>query len=321
MTVVPWLADAFRRLALALDGDRQHPALLVAGPPGTGKRDFARAFAAAALCHERAGDAPACGHCRDCTLLAAGTHPDFARVTLEEREPGKLRTEITVEQVRALCARLALASQFGGWQVAVIDPADKMNASAANALLKTLEEPSAPSLIVLVSDDPSRLPATIRSRCQRIDAVAPPEAVALDWLVAAGLDRESARSALAASAGNPGLALQWSRDGTAALDEICRSELASLAEGRNSAMQVAEGWAADRPRERLWFACVEAAGKARRLASTQSQRDALTAATEIQKLTAWFAAATRARRLLDTTVRADLVLLDVMRQWPRQGST
>ena len=172
MTLQPWLAPAWQLLADALRSGRIHHALLFGSPRGYGKRALADAFAAAALCPQRGADGRACGVCRSCLLVAAGSHPDLVRVTFELRDDGKTRTELTVDQLRALGHRLALSSQFGGLQIAVIDPADAMNASAANALLKTLEEPASATIIVLVADDPSRLPATIRSRCQRIDIAA-----------------------------------------------------------------------------------------------------------------------------------------------------
>ena len=129
-------------------------------------------------------------------------------VSFELRDDGKPRSEIVIEQIRHLSQRLSLSSQFGGLQVVLIDPADKMNASAANALLKTLEEPSASTVIILVSDKPSRLPATIRSRCQRVQVHVPPHAQSL---AVAGCRRRSGgrapKQALAVTLGNPGQAM------------------------------------------------------------------------------------------------------------------
>jgi len=154
MTLQPWLSPTWNTLADALRSGRVHHAMLFASPRGYGKRVLADAFAAAALCTQRTADGHACGTCRSCLLVAAGSHPDLVRVSLEVRDDGKTRSELTVDQLRALGHRLALASQFGGWQIAVIDPADAMNASAANALLKTLEEPASSTVIMLVADDP-----------------------------------------------------------------------------------------------------------------------------------------------------------------------
>jgi DNA polymerase-3 subunit delta' len=315
MSLQPWLADNWRQFDAALTQQRLHHGLLFVAPAGYGKRALANALAAAALCPQRLPDGHACGRCRACLLFAAGTHPDFVRITFELRDDGKSRTEITIDQMRTLSQRLAMASQFGGLQIALVDPADRLNASAANALLKTLEEPASATIILLVADDPSRLPATIRSRCQRIDVRAPTRDEALAWLRQQHLGEADAKAALEASLGNPGQALAWSADDTLALRSACADDLAALARGRRSAIEVAEAWAADRPDTRLWFAAALARDEARRLARGEPARFGLTARGEIPKLAAWFGRANQARGLLATTVRADLVLLDVLRAW------
>lgn len=313
MNLQPWLADNWRQLATALAQQRLHHGLLFAAPAGYGKRALAGALAAAAMCRQRLPDGHACGHCRACVLFAAGTHPDVTRVTFGLRDDGKPRSEITIDQMRALSQRMALASQFGGLQIALVDPADRLNANAANALLKTLEEPAAATIIMLVADDPSRLPATIRSRCQRIDVHAPTRAQALDWLREQRLD--GADAALDASLGNPGQALAWRADDTLALRSACAEDLAALARGRRTALEVAEAWAADRPEARLWFAAVLARDEVQQLARGAPGQLGLTARDEIPKLAAWFGRANQARGLLTTTVRTDLVLLDLLRAW------
>jgi DNA polymerase-3 subunit delta' len=315
MSLQPWLADNWRQFDAALAQQRLHHGLLFVAPAGYGKRALANALAAAALCQQRLPDGHACGRCRACLLFAAGTHPDFVRITFELRDDGKPRTEITIDQMRTLSQRLAMASQFGGLQIALVDPADRLNASAANALLKTLEEPASATIILLVADDPSRLPATIRSRCQRIDVRAPTREEALAWLHEQHLGEADAMAALEASLGNPGQALAWSADDTLALRGACADDLAALARGRRSALEVAAAWAADRPDTRLWFAAVLARDEVQRLARGEPARFGLTARGEIPKLAAWFGRANQARGLLATTVRADLVLLDVLRAW------
>lgn len=316
MSLPPWLADSWRGLARALAERRLHHGLLLAAPAGFGKRALADALAAAALCTQRGDEGQACGVCRGCQLVAAGSHPDLARVTLEPRDDGKLRSEIVIDQIRSLSQRLALSSQFGGLQLALIDPADCMNASAANALLKTLEEPASATVIVLVADDPMRLPATIRSRCQRIEMRRPTRAEALAWLRAHGIDAAVASAALEASLDNPGRALAWIGDGTLALRSACADDLAALTQGRRTASELAERWAADRADARLWFAAALARDEAERVARGESGALGLTAREEIPKLTAWFGRANRARGLLATPLRAELVLLDVLLAWP-----
>lgn len=316
MSLQPWLAEPWQRLADALAGGRLHHALLIAAPHGYGKRALADAFAAAALCTRRQSDGHACGTCRGCQLFAVGTHPDLARVGLEVRDDGKLRSEITIEQIRELSARLSKASQFGGLQIALIDPADRQNANAANALLKTLEEPSSATIIALLADAPARVPATIRSRCQRIEVRAPQREEALAWLREQGVAADRAAAALDASLGNPGLALAWLADDTLALRSTCADDLADLARGRRTAAEVAERWADESAATRLWIAAAFARDEAAAIARGAKGRFGLTARTEIPKLAAWFAHANRARGLLATPLRADLILLDLLRAWP-----
>jgi DNA polymerase-3 subunit delta' len=320
MTLQPWLADAWRMLADALVSKHLHHGLLVAAPAGYAKRTLVEAFARAALCTQRLPDGSACGSCRSCLLVAAGSHPDLVRIALELRDDGKPRTEITVDQIRALSQRLSLSSQFGGLQIALVDPADRMNASAANALLKTLEEPATATIIVLVADDPARLPATIRSRCQRVEIGRPRHDEALAWLRGQRVDAAGAKTALDASLGNPGLALDWSRDDTLAIRQACSEDLVALTQGRRAPSEIADRWAADRPAQRLWFASALVRDEALGLASGNAGMLGLTAREEIPKLAEWFGRANRARGQLATALRIDLVLLDLLLAWPARRS-
>jgi DNA polymerase-3 subunit delta' len=321
MNLAPWLASSWHVLADAIGSGRIHHALLFASPRGYGKRALADAFAAALLCRQRNADGRACGKCRSCLLVAAGSHPDLARVTFEIRDDGRPRTELTVDQLRTLGARLSLSSQFGGWQIALIDPADAMNPNAANALLKTLEEPSASTVIALIADDPSRLPPTIRSRCQKIDVPMPTRDQAVAWLRSRGVDAGAAAATLDASMNNPGQAESWLAEGALAVREECATDLAALSAARARPTAVAERWAADRPDLRLWFAAALARDEARLLASGGRGPLGLTRRAEIPKLNAWFGRANQARGLLATPVRADLVLLDLLRGWPARSTS
>ncbi|HEX7025822.1 MAG TPA: DNA polymerase III subunit, partial [Gammaproteobacteria bacterium] len=143
--------------------------LLLSGPENTGKAEFAHTLATLLLCSNAARDAiTPCGLCHSCRLIAANTHPDLIQVGLETVEDGKQAKEIKVDQIRTLCRRLSQTSQFGGYKIAIIQPADRMNRNAANSLLKTLEEPPEETLLLLVSSQPALLPATIRSRCRQV---------------------------------------------------------------------------------------------------------------------------------------------------------
>lgn len=291
--------------ARAANGTLPH-ALLLCGPAGLGKRAVTEAFVRARLCGSPR-EGMACGTCKACKLLAAGTHPDRMLVTIEENpKTHKLRSEIVVDQVRALSARLAMAAQLGGWQVAVIDPADAMNAVAQNALLKTLEEPSAASLIVLVADQPSRLSATIRSRCQRLDFTVPAQGEALAWLSARGV--ESAAAVLAAAGGNPGQAwLLAEQGGMQRRQEVAR-DLLALAAGRAQAREVGKSWAGDEPGQRLDQAARLLQGALRARAEGRKARFDPGWSDDI--LAERFASANRLRMLLDGPLRADLALFD-----------
>lgn len=196
----PWLENSWQRLADYYRRERLPHALLLTGPEGLGKVELARRFASLVLCRNPVEDAP-CEECEACVQRAAGSHPDYREVTLEEDDKGKRRLQIVVDQIRALSADMALTARQGGWKIALIQPADAMNVNAANSLLKTLEEPSARTLLILVTGRPARLPATIRSRCQQLAVARPEPAVALAWLKAQGIVQ--AEAALASAGGVP----------------------------------------------------------------------------------------------------------------------
>ena len=289
--------------ARAADGTLPH-ALLLCGPSGLGKRALTEAFVRARLC-ESPREGHACESCRACRLLAAGTHPDRMLVALEPNpKTGVMRKEILVDQIRDLSSRLAMASQLGGWQIAVIDPAESMNIAAQNALLKTLEEPTDASLIVLVADQPWRLSATIRSRCQRLDFTVPSRDDALAWLSARGV--ESAEAVLAAAGGNPGRAwLLAEQGGMRRRQEVAR-DLLALAAGRGDARAVGRAWADDEPAQRLEHAARLLEGALR--ARGEGQRARFDPGWDDEMLAARFSEANRLRALLNGPLRVDLAL-------------
>ncbi|HEY4559325.1 MAG TPA: DNA polymerase III subunit delta', partial [Lysobacter sp.] len=202
----PWQQRMYAQVVATLDAGRLGHAQLLCGPAQLGKREVAMRLARRVLCETPAG-IDACGQCRSCRLIEAGTHPDYRFVSfIPNREGTKLRTEIVIDQMRELSTQLSLTPQFGRAQVAIVDPADAINTAAANALLKTLEEPVPGRYLWLVSAHPARLPATIRSRCQRVEFRLPPIDEARAWLAAQGHKSADVDEALQAANGHPGLA-------------------------------------------------------------------------------------------------------------------
>ncbi|MEO6064907.1 MAG: DNA polymerase III subunit delta', partial [Lysobacterales bacterium] len=240
------------------------------------------------------------------------------RVGLEPNDRGGQRTEIVIDQVRTLCERLAQTSHAGGRRVALIDPADALNLSSGNALLKTLEEPPAAVVILLVADQPLRLLPTLRSRCQRLDVRIPDTGDALEWLGAQQIASVTARRALALAAGHPGEALTIARN--EALVDKAVEDLLALRERRVAASEVAKRWSADelvKPRLDIVLQLLRVALAA--LAKTSESDDPrirrLTAGLEVAQLSQRFDQLARLRARLSAPLRHELLLLDWLRQW------
>ncbi len=181
------------------------PGLLFFGEEGIGKEKAADAFAAALLCRA-AGPGGACGACPDCRLLAAGSHPNFIRVVPENRN-------ILIDDIRRLQEELALKAFSDRPRVALVVPADRMTIQAANALLKTLEEPPPATHLLLVSHRLSQLPPTIVSRCQKVPFSPLPTGEVAEILrslpeAVGGRPADAIRAAAACAAGSPGRALE-----------------------------------------------------------------------------------------------------------------
>jgi DNA polymerase III subunit delta' len=178
MTSAPaWMGPEMATLAAAYKADRLSHALLIHEAPGAGGNWLAKWVAQLVLCQKPA-QAP-CGACPGCHRVVTAQHPDLLVL-----QPLEESTQIRIEQIRELSEELSLTAHQGAYKVAVITPADTLNRFAANALLKTLEEPPARTLLMLVVTQPSRLPATILSRCQRIRVRAPVRQEAVAWLEA-----------------------------------------------------------------------------------------------------------------------------------------
>ncbi len=177
--LLPWQRPHWQRL------QQRYPqlahGLLLSGAAGVGKRLFADRLAAWLLCDQRTEQSKidqACGHCQSCQWLKADTHPNFLRISREIDAKGKQAKQIKIDQIRDLMPFVQHSGH--GWRVVVIEPADCLNHAAANALLKTLEEPGERVLLLLVADQALQLSATIRSRLQHIPLgrIMPAQAIA-----------------------------------------------------------------------------------------------------------------------------------------------
>jgi DNA polymerase-3 subunit delta' len=222
---------------------------LLHGSAGLGSHELARWLAALVLCD--APPARPCGRCASCALLAAGNHPDFHWVE-REREGEKEAKQLKVEQIRELATALTLKSYRGGYKAAVLAEADAMNPNAANALLKTLEEPAPQTLLVLCSARPSRLPATILSRCQRLEIARPAAERALEWLDATRASR-AWPEILQYAAGEPLRALELEASAFAELDEEMHAALDRLRSGALDIPGTAERWSRNALDRRLMW--------------------------------------------------------------------
>lgn len=213
----PWQGGDWARLQELLK--RPPHGLLMKGAQGIGKFDLAMHFAAALLCRNTDAAGHACGTCPACHWFEQGSHPDFRLLQPEAlsqegdegdevkpasgKKPGR---QIAVDQVRGLADFLGMSAHQGGRRVVVIHPAEAMNVNAANALLKSLEEPPQGALFILVSHRPQQLLPTILSRCLSFALTPPERGAALSWLAAQGVARPV--EALAASGYAPLLALR-----------------------------------------------------------------------------------------------------------------
>lgn len=224
ITDMPWLAGPAQTLVQALEQNRMAHALLVTGGQGTGKRSLADALAALLVCERRTpGLRAPCGQCRQCQLVEGHSHPD---IRVCQPEKSKM---IRIDQVRALSGFAVGSPQVAGIKVIIMDRADQLNINAANALLKTLEEPAGDVVLILLQETGRPVLPTIRSRCRVVAVPAPDRDQALGWLVRQPLtadgqpgagsepgqlpDPDLARLALDFAGGSPRLALSYLQSG------------------------------------------------------------------------------------------------------------
>ena len=238
LTPYPWQQPQWQELMARRDQNHLPHALMLRGPAGTGKAHFALALAQLLLCEKPVASA-ACGRCKACHLIRAGSHPDLMLV--EPEEAGKA---IKVDQVRQLVEFVGKKSQFSGYRAVVISPAEAMNVNASNALLKSLEEPGEKTLLTLVSHQVSGVLPTIRSRCQVVEFPLPPRESALGWLGGSlGEDAGKAERLLNVAGGAPVLALELNQSEWIGERTTVLQHWLGVLTGKRDPVRTAEGWA------------------------------------------------------------------------------
>lgn len=318
-TLYPWTQMPVA--SLGSDPERVGHALLLHGPAGLGKLDLALYLARQLLCQAPVLDGGACGHCRSCHLFSVGNHPDFHAIA-----PAEAGKAILVDQIRALADFLHLRPHLAARRLVVIAPADAMNINAANSLLKMLEEPPPDSHLLLVSDRPGRLPATVRSRCTQIPVRPPAAAGGRAWLAASGIEPETASVLLDLAGGAPLRALALAQadflpDRRALLDDLEGLSRAAAdpvscagrwkAFGAVAALAWLQGLVADLIRARQ----APNAGAANRDVAARLQD--LQKQLNLKQLYRFFDIVTESRNLLGGPLDELLLLEDVLIRWAR----
>lgn len=345
----PWLNPPLQRLlALNLSGRLPH-GLMIQGQKGLGKARLVDRFIAALLCQSPTLKGDACGACSSCNYYRAGNHPDARLVEpeTEQREYGeRIRAiplddpaskgprksrQIGVNQIREVGSFVWTHSQMGGRKVVVIAPAENMNINASNALLKSLEEPGRDAVLILISERPSGLPATIRSRCQSIMVETPSISQSLPWLEQRGV--HSGDVLLRLSSGSPLTALELARQDALMLRQQALKELETMAAGRQDPVAMAEtwskrdiglhvqfvhGWVSDMIRLRLGQ---EGDGSESAIALVNPdlapRLRALAGGLDLQELYRRYDALQQTTRLLDATVSEQALLEEILLPWGR----
>ena len=313
---LPWLAAPLQR------GLQAHAhALLLHGPEGVGQFDLALTLAQGWLCEAPPGvSARPCGVCAACRLVQAHSHPDLLvllpealREALgwaggegdeggtEKASKAKPSKEIKVEAVRAAVAFAQTTSARGRGKVVVLHPAERINAIASNALLKTLEEPPGNARFLLSCAAPEALLPTIRSRCQALPLTLPPAETATQWLRSRGVAEPAVM--LAACGGQPLQALEWSEEG---VDARLWTQLPSLMMRGEAAPFL--NWPLPRLVEALQKLCHDALCVASGAAPRYFPSGAVRAEAGSAPLTQWARSLTRIARHADHPWSAGLLV-------------
>lgn len=234
----PWQQSYWQRLVTRFPSIPH--AILLTGMQGSGKRQFADQLAAWLLCLNQQ-ESHACGECSSCQWLKSDTHPSLLRISPETDAKGKVSQVIKIDQIRDL---MPFVQQTGkGWRAIIIEPAEALNIAAANALLKTLEEPGEQVSLILISDQPLQLPATIRSRLQQYKVGEVSTKDALSYMMSeANLSLNQAELLLRIAGGAPLAALKLSEELTFLARQDWLQDWQSLLQQQVSPMSLSNTW-------------------------------------------------------------------------------
>ncbi|MDN5869814.1 MAG: DNA polymerase III subunit delta' [Nitrococcus sp.] len=313
---LPWHHADWDRLIVCYRLARVPHAIAVAGSAGLGKSAFACRFARALLCLSPLPDGDGCGRCRGCALEAAGSHPDHYIVQPEKDAGGPIK----IDQIRQLIDFLMRSSQYGGFRVALVDPADRMTVSAANSLLKTLEEPPAAAVLLLVASALSQLPATLRSRCRRVQLKPPAAGLARDWLATHYPD---AIDLLALAGGMPLRAIAYAQAGVGERYTALVADLVAIAHNRQSPVLAAQSWTGIGLRAWIELLQLALAGLAR-VAVTDCDADRIPSGAQLHMLSQaidcshlhdYIEQVTAIRRAADQPLNEQLAIEDLLIGW------
>jgi len=237
LTQFPWLKASCQQLGSYLKQNRIPQALLITGNRGLGKQQLAKYFSQTLLCATPLPDGMYCDECQSCILFNAKTHPDF--FLLEPEEVGK---EIGIGIIRQLMTKLALKPQFERHRVVVINPADRLNNNSANAFLKYLEEPTERTSVILISEKPQKLLATIKSRCQKISLAIPDrDMIVKKWCEEQGII-ENYELLLNLAQGSPLLAKQLAESALLQSRTECFGQWNKMTKSDSDFIALAEQW-------------------------------------------------------------------------------
>lgn len=232
--IYPWQQKLWENFSFRIQSNQLPHALLFSGITGMGKSQFALHLIQTLLCHHKNKDHADC-NCRNCHLIQTKVHPNLLWVTSEKKDHA-----IKIDQVRAVSEFCQQSSLSGEYKMAVLCDAHTMNRHSANALLKTLEEPSSQTILCLITDQYGLLPATIKSRCQRIEFHTPEHHLALTWLQKKlGDTQNQAALLLSLARGAPLKAFEMTHDDTLSVRDDIYQSLYSLIFKKHDPIQLA----------------------------------------------------------------------------------